>query len=149
MPEGLQNGSGITDVGRASGPAMTGHPGLDQDESIKVKPWILVPIILAALVSELVIPMPSWLLARCWLLGSVVGLCWMPRITILSWIGLGVILLGQPALFNSAYRRSLDTGEVWQSRWAWQITLVTWGVVALVASAPAILARISRRYNVS
>jgi len=115
---------------------------LGEDRRIDVKPWIVIPLILAALISELILPLPNWLLLRCVILGTVVGAMWAPRVTVLSWIGLGVMMLGFPAVYDSAYRRAVTSGQAWESRWVWETSLITWGVVALVASAPAIIRRL-------
>jgi len=112
-----------------------------------VKPWFIALIVGSTVVVAVVLPLPSWMLARSVLLGLVAGLLWLPRVPFLSWIGLGLMLLSIPLVLDSAYRRVALSGAGWQSRWEWELTLVAWGTVALAVSLPDILRRIRKNPN--
>lgn len=125
------------------------EPGLKQ-LSLKVRLWLWpgVVFIAAAVVSVIVYPMPTGLLLRCIVLGVTVGALWTPDLPLLSWIGLGLMVLGVPALTQLADQSARASGQVAPDWLGWQAALVSWAVVLLIAGAPTLLRRARREFRV-
>lgn len=92
--------------------------------------------VVAAAVSLVITPLPPWLLIRVALLGAVVGALWLPRLVVLSWIGVGIMLLGVRFLAEAAAQRTPSLHTSW-----WEAPLIAWGVALLVVSLPALVRR--------
>lgn len=118
----------------------------DEISRPKLRPVLVVLVVLAGLVGILVFPIPAWLLVRCALLGTVVGLLWAPHRRVSNWIGTGVLCLGWLLLYESTTTRAIRLGIFdWQSKWSLQALLAIWSVIALFVSLPPFVNYLRRR----
>lgn len=77
--------------------------------------WVVPVLAIGAAVSVVVSPLSSWVLVQCVALGMVVGVLWLPRVELLSYVGMGLFVIGVPVITRASEALApLPPVPVWQ-----------------------------------
>jgi hypothetical protein len=103
--------------------------------------WFLIPFVTAAVIWQVVDPVPGYLLGRHLVLGAVVGALWIRRVLPLTLIGFVLLLVAHPQIVAWGRLHASTNGLSWDDGWSFQSMFLTWAVVVFVAAAPHLIRR--------
>jgi hypothetical protein len=99
--------------------------------------WVVPVLAIGAAISVVVSPLPSSVLIQCVVLGVVVGLLWLPRLELLSYVGIGLFAIGVLVITRASEALALLPPVP-----AWQPVLLAAAAASVIQAVPPTVRRV-------